>query len=199
LNLDDIAWRMKDKAWFGKAIALLNRRHTWSQTLWSYGLLHGDQVTLGEYLRHSPFADRCGLRLVSPVLTLEPVERYAYQHLEYAPLVNARAHQVGARPKILNAAFREQYLRFLKVLSYQPAPGAEDKLALTIYLALQDRIGEAIDWFTRTDRAVVRRSSNTITSRRASTFTGAMSRRRGRWPSPIRRRESTAGATGSPR
>jgi len=155
LNLDDIAWRMKDKAWFGKAIALLNRRHTWSQTLWSYGLLHGDQVTLGEYLRHSPFADRCGLRLVSPVLTLEPVERYAYQHLEYAPLVNARAHQVGARPKILNAAFREQYLRFLKVLSYQPAPGAEDKLALTIYLALQDRIGEAIDWFTRTDRAVV--------------------------------------------
>jgi hypothetical protein len=155
LDLNEIAWRMKDQAWFKQATSLLETRHVWQPTLWSYGLLHNDPETIRAFLRHSPFADRCGLYLVSPLLALEPVERLAYQHLEYAPLVNPRAHQVGAHRKILNNRFREQYQRLMKVLRYKPTLTDVDKLAVAYYLTLQDRIEEALDWFGRVNRKAV--------------------------------------------
>ena len=155
LDLNEIAWRMKDRAWFKQATTLLDRRHVWHDTLWSYGVLHNDPETIRAFLRHSPFADRCGLCLASPLLTLDPVERLAYQHLEYTPLVNPRAHQVGGKPKILNNRFRAQYQHLMKVLSYKPSLNDADKLAVAYYLTLQDRIQEALDWFARVDRKLV--------------------------------------------
>ncbi len=155
LDLQEIAWRMKDRDAFKQVTSLLDSRRVYHDVLWSYGLLHNDADTIRAYLAHSRFADRCGLWLVSPLLTLDPVDRLAYQHLEYAPLVNARVHPVGAKPKILNNRFRAQYQQFLKVLSYKPAPGSADLLAVTYYLALQDRVGEALDWFARVDRKAV--------------------------------------------
>ncbi len=152
LDLNEIAWRMRDREFFKKATALLEARHVYQDTLWSYSMLHNDPQTLRAFLRHSPFADRCGLCLASPLLTLDPVERLDYQFLEYAPLVNARAHSVGAKRKILNDRFREQYQRFMKVLTYKPALDNADKLAVAFYLALQNRVEEALDWFGRVDR-----------------------------------------------
>ena len=152
IDLDEIAWRMKDAAYFKKVTALLEARHLYAGTLWSYGVLHNDPATIREYLRHHAFADRCGLWLVSPLLALDPVERFDYQHLEYAPLVNPRAHQVGAKRTILNAVFREQYQRYMRVLSYKPKLDAADTLAVAYYMTLQDRVTEALDWFGRVDR-----------------------------------------------
>ncbi len=151
LDLNEIAWRMKDRDEFKQITSLLESRHVYHDTLWSYGILHNDPATIRAFLRHSPFADRCGLYLVSPLLVLEPVERLDYQHLEYAPLVNPRAHQVGAKRKILNNRFREQYQRFLKVLSYKPALTDVDELAVAYYLTLQDRVEEALDWYARVE------------------------------------------------
>lgn len=153
LDLGEIAWRMKDAAFFRRALALLDARHVYQDTLWSYGILHNEPTAINAFLRHSPFATRCGLRLASPLLTLDPVERYVYQHLEYAPLVNPRAHMLGPRRTILNDRFRGQYQQFMKVLSYGPVVNDADALAVTGYLLLQDRIGEALDWFARVDRA----------------------------------------------
>jgi len=155
LDLNDIAWRMKDRDWFKQSTALLERRHVWHETLWSYGLLHNDPETIRTFLRHSPFADRCGLYLASPLLSLDPVERLAYQHLEFTPLVNPRAHPVGPKTRILNNRFREQYQRLMKLLSYKPALNEVDKLAVSYYLTLQDRVAEAIDWFSHVDRKAV--------------------------------------------
>lgn len=155
LDLHEIAWRMKDRDWFREATSLLGQRHAWNLTLWSYGVLHNDPDRIRAFLQHSPFADRCGLHLASPLLVLDPVERLAYQHLEYAPLVNPRAHQVGAHRKILNNRFREHYQRFMRLLGYKAALSDQDKLAVACYLALQDRIEEALDWFARVDRKAV--------------------------------------------
>ncbi len=155
IDLDEIAWRMKDPAYFKKVTALLEARHLYANTLWSYGVLHNDPATIREFLRHHDFADRCGLWLVSTLLALDPVERFDYQHLEYAPLVNPRAHAVGAKRTILNACFREQYQRYLKVLSYKPKLDAADTLAVAYYMTLQDRVTEALDWFSRVDRKAV--------------------------------------------
>lgn len=155
LNLNEIAWRMKDKAFFKQVTDLLEARHVYHDTLWSYSLRHNDPKTLSTYLEHSPFADRCGLVLDSPLLVLDPVVRLKTQHLEYAPLVNPRAHPVGAKRKILNASFREQYQRLMAVLSYKAEPTDADKLTVAYYMTLQDRVAEALDWYGRVDRTAV--------------------------------------------
>jgi hypothetical protein len=154
-ELTEIAWRMKDKAFFQKTTALLEARRLFDSTLWSYGVLHNDPATIREFLRHHPFADRCGLWLASTLLNLDPVERFDYQHLEYAPLVNPRAHQVGAKRTILNSRFREQYQRLMTVLSYKPTLDAVDTLSVAYYLMLQDRVAESLEWFGRVDRKAV--------------------------------------------
>jgi len=155
LDLEEIAWRMKDRSFFKMVTSLLEKRHVYHDVLWSYGLLHNDPATIREYLRHSPFADRCGLCLNSTLLTLNPVERFVYQHLEYSPLVNPRAHPIGVNRTLLNTPFREQYQRFMKVLGYKTKPDDEDALATACYLALQDRVGEALTWFGRVDRKAI--------------------------------------------
>ena len=155
LDLNEIAWRMKDKAFFKQVTTLLEARHVYHDTLWSYGLLHNDPATLRTFLEHSPFADQCGLHLVSPLLVLDPVARLDYQHLEYAPLVNPRAHPVGAKRKILNSRFRAQYQQLMTVLSYKATLTDIDELAVAYYLTLQDRVAEALDWYGRVDRAAV--------------------------------------------
>ncbi len=157
LDLTETAWRMNrpDTKFFKRAMMLLESRHFYHDTLWSYGFLHNAPQTIREYLRHSPFAARCGLWLESPLLRLEPVERFDYQHLEYAPLVNPRAHLLGDKRMILNKPLREQYQLFMKVLSYKPRPDAVDILAVSYYLALQDRVEEALRWYKRVDRTVL--------------------------------------------
>ena len=154
-GLSEIAWRMKDKAFFKRVTALLRARHVYDDTLWSYAVMHNEPAEIHEYLRHSPLADRCGLWLESPLLALDPVERLDYQHLEYAPLVNPRSHRVGAKRTILNAAFLQQYQRLMKVLSYKPQLDAEDTLAVAAYMLMQGRVEDSLAWFGRVDRNAV--------------------------------------------
>ena len=150
--LQQVAWRMKEKPAFDAITSLLASRHAYDQTLWSYGVFHRDPAIARDFLRHSPFADRVGLWLKSPLLDIDPVERHRYQHLEYAPLVNARAHQVSARRKILNTRLLGQYTQAMTRLAYQPEIAPADRLAITYYLALQDRIEEALANFASLDR-----------------------------------------------
>src|SRR5262249_951465 len=87
--------------------------------------------------------------LVSPILTIDPVARYQYEHLEYKPLVNARAHSLGQRRQIVNSRLHDQYHRFLKLLAYRKQLSDDDRLAVSYYLLLQDRIEEALATFAQ--------------------------------------------------
>lgn len=150
LNLDKIAWRMKDPAFFGSVIALLRERHAFNPTLWSYGLFHRAPAIAKEYLTHlDPLVAQVGGPIDTPLLTADPVARHTYEHLEYKPLVNARAHALGNRRQIVNAAVHDQYHRLLKNLTYRPTLDDTDLLATTYYLLLQDRIEEAQAAFAR--------------------------------------------------
>jgi len=144
-----------DDTFFKRALSLLEARHFYNHTLWGYSLKHNAPGAIREYLRHSPFAKRCGLWLDSPLLRLDPVERFDYQHLEYSPLVNPRAHQVGEKRTILNKSLLKQYQRFMKTLSYKPRLDTEDMLTIACYMAMQDRADEALRWYGRVDRAAV--------------------------------------------
>jgi hypothetical protein len=152
IQLNRIAWRMKDRGFFEKAISVLVRRHAYESTLWSYGILHDVPGAIEQYLRHrDDFVGRCGRTIESRLLTIDPVERKAYQHREYYPLVNARAHRLGKARTILNNRFAEQYAALLDILCYRPALDDDDRMSITYYLLLQDRIDEAVEFFGKVD------------------------------------------------
>ncbi|PCI31418.1 MAG: hypothetical protein COB53_13230, partial [Elusimicrobia bacterium] len=150
VNLTRIAWRMKNRAFFNKLLALLEENFLYNDTLWSYSVYHDSPAKTRQYLKHSQyFATRSGAYLRSPLLVLDPVERHSYQHMEYMPLVNARAHRLGKRRSILNNRFAAQYHTFLRLLSYRPIIDQDDLISLTYYLLLQDRIQEGLAFFSK--------------------------------------------------
>ncbi len=110
LDLEKIAFRMRDKAFFENTLALLKERHTWNATLWSYALLHNIPWAAKEYLTQiDQVVNECGGPIDSPLLSVDPVVRYQYEHLGYKPLINARAHALGQARQIVNGRFHEQY------------------------------------------------------------------------------------------
>ena len=151
IKLSRIAWRMQDAAYFRRAIDLLTARHVYDHTLWSYGLKHDHLAAARQYLQYSPYANQCGSYIDTKLLTIDPVIRKSYQHLEYSPLVNARAHQLGKRRKIVNERFSAQYHRLMKVLTYRRDLDADDLMTVTYYLLLQDRVEQALGFFERVD------------------------------------------------
>ena len=152
IKIDRIAFRMKDQGFFNRVVALLDNRHAYNHTLWSYGVNHNDPARMQEFLKHADsFVKQSGAAIESPLLTTNPVERRTYQHLDYSPLVNARAHQLGKRRQILNDRLFQQHHALLNILAYRPELDNEDLLAVTYYMVLQDRIGAAFDFFERID------------------------------------------------
>ena len=152
INLERIAWRMRDVAMFRSVTALLAQRHAYHHVLWSYSILHGDVPAAREYLRHADgIVNELGGRLESPILSIDTIARGSYEHLEYKPLVNARAHSLGIRRQILNDRFHFQYHRFLRELAHERRLSRADQLAVVYYMLLQDRVAEALDLFAQID------------------------------------------------
>ena len=150
LNLEKIAFRMTDRGFYDAVVKLLADRHVYHPTLWSYALLHADVPTAAQFLQHADgFVAECGGPIVSPLLTIDPVARHRSEHLEYKPLVNARAHALGHTRQIVNDRFHEHYHHFLRTLSYRKGLNDADLLAVTDYLLLQDRIEEALATFAQ--------------------------------------------------
>jgi hypothetical protein len=150
--LELIAWRMRDRAFYESCVALLRKRHVWNNTLFAYSVHHNDAPNVREFLLHQDgFLDQCGLWLDSPIVKIDPVERRRYQHLEYAPLVNARTQKLGARRKILNDRFAGQHAALMNVLRYRARLTDDDRLTTAYYLFLQDRVDEGLETFDAVD------------------------------------------------
>ena len=146
VNLPAIAWRCReDSDFMVKALAALNLRGMYDGTLWSYGIMHNNAPAVRQFLlMQGGFLNGCGQYLKSGLVTIDPIERRAYQHLEYKPLVNNRAHRVGASHRILNDRIRGQYQQLLKILSQKAGFDDVDQLSTAYYLFLQDRAQEAL-------------------------------------------------------
>ncbi len=150
VNLERIAWRMRDGDFFQQAIQSLAARRIYNHVLWSYSVLHNQPAAIREFLQHAaPFNTECGPYLDSPLLTLDPVARRSFEHLEYKPLINARAHQLGERRQILNDRFFQHYHRLLQILACRRELDDNDLLGVTYFMLLQDRVEEARQYFIR--------------------------------------------------
>jgi hypothetical protein len=150
VELDRVAWRMRDRDAFLRVTALLAARGVYHDRLWAYGLVHADRGRVAEWLRHQDaFVRLGGPVLEGAIADLDPVARGVYQHLEYAPLINARAHQLGQRRRILNDALAAQYRAFLEVVAHRARAEDDDRLAAAHYLFCLDRIDDALGEFDR--------------------------------------------------
>lgn len=153
-DLEKIAFRMSNKAFFLQVVELLERRHAYNHTLWSYGIKHNVVPAVSQYLQHADgFVQQCGAAIDTPLLRIDPIARHAYQHLDYQPLVNARAHQLGRQRQILNDRLHQQYHQLLTILSCRRDLAPDELMAVTYYLLLQDRVTEALDFFSRVNAA----------------------------------------------
>lgn len=141
LNLERIAWRMGDVEAFDRITTALAARHVYHPTLWSYALKHRRPEPAADLLKHLKPA--VGGPLTSPLYVFDPVATHDFEHLEYRPLVNARAHTLGKRRQIVNQAVAQHYQRFLNLLGYKATLSDDDKLAAAYHLLLQDRVDEA--------------------------------------------------------
>jgi hypothetical protein len=114
--------------------------------------VHNDAAALREWLQHQDaFVSQCGPWLSTKLLLLDPIARRAYEHLEYSPLVNQRAHRLGNEARIANPAVLGQYQGLLNILAHKPALDAMDGMSVTYYLFLQDRVEEALPRFHSVD------------------------------------------------
>ncbi len=152
-NLDEIAWRLRDRGFFEQVTDLLTARGLYHDTTFTYSVHHQDAQRARVWLARSPVRERVGPVLVSPLLTVDPVDAKTYEHLEYDPLVNPRVHPVGATRKILNTALDAQYRAFLRNGLYRAALDNHERLALVYYLLLQDRLTEGAAELARVDAA----------------------------------------------
>lgn len=156
LNLERIAWRCRQSVdFYKKLVAFMNRQHVVNEAVFRYALLHNDRGTIAEWLKFTEpmngFLDQCGPYFASSLITLDPIERRSYEHLEYSPLVNQRAHRVGSEWRIANPAVLEEYSQLLRILAFKPQLDAMDGMSVTYFLFLQDRVEEALGRFKAID------------------------------------------------
>ncbi len=151
VELRRVAWRMRDRAWFERVTAALAARSWFDAELWAYALRHRDPARLREWLAHQ--SD--WLRGAGPIEGGpgdDEEGRGWHEHLEYAPLVNARAHRLGARARILNEGLERQYRDALEWVAQRPATD-RDRARAAHYLFAQDRLDEALAQLDRVDPA----------------------------------------------
>ena len=74
LDLERIAFRMKDKEFFEATIKLLTDRHRYAPTLWSYGISHNVVPVAREFLTHAEQIVAGGGPIVAQALVIDPVK-----------------------------------------------------------------------------------------------------------------------------
>ncbi len=148
LDFERVAWRCKEGDFYKNLVGFMNQHHIGDDAVFSYALLHNDAAMIGQLLKEQ---DGYGPYFASKLLTIEPIELRIYEHLEYSPLVNQRAHQLGSEWRIANPAVLQQYTQLLTALAHKPQLDAMDSMSVVYYLFLQDRVEEALARFKAVD------------------------------------------------
>jgi hypothetical protein len=156
IDLERVAWRLRDRAGYVAILVALEKRRAYHPTLWGYALLHRDKPRIRVWLR-ALGDDLADAGPVLDTLDLDGEQLGGYEHLELAPLVNARAHRLGAKLRILNDGLSAQYDRFLDLVAHRKAPTTEDLLAAASYLLAQDRVEPALATLARVAGGVAER------------------------------------------
>ncbi len=139
-----IAWRMKDKSFYQKAMQILRESLESSTTLGAYAFLHGDIPAQREWLEQH-FSNRLkhpsALNISNNLFSL-----HKRQTIEWRPLIIERAHILQGQDRLNHPSAIEHYQTLLSDLSWKQAPSTEEMLDLIYFLYLKDRPNTARAW-----------------------------------------------------
>lgn len=154
IDLNRIAFRMQEKAFFDACLKELESQGVYANPLWAYALVHQDPARVAQFLEHQPgWMESMGPSTRGGLGEWESRNHYLDPWLEYLPLVVARRHPLGSSIVIPNERLEGEYRRLLVRILHHPAIEDRDRLECTIYLLAQNRIAEAITQFEKIDRA----------------------------------------------
>ncbi|HEU4733122.1 MAG TPA: hypothetical protein VFT22_34755, partial [Kofleriaceae bacterium] len=178
IDLTEVAWRLKARPVYDAILGALEARRAFDATLWGYALLHRDAPRIRAWLR-ARGDDLLAAGPVLDMLGLDAEQLGSYEHLELAPLINARAHRLGGKLRILNDGLAAQYTRFLELVAHARAPSAEHLVAAAHYLLVQDRVPPALAVLARIDPgALAERMQYDYLAAYAACLTGELVRAR---------------------
>ncbi|KAJ3039712.1 hypothetical protein HDV00_011944 [Rhizophlyctis rosea] len=147
-GFDMCLWRCKSKESWRSIVDALRGRGVFDAGVWGYALKHGERREAVEWLNlemnvvdvagEAPFFSGAGV-------VWDVFERGNECLKEHWPLINARTHQLGKRPRVNDADFLKVYNNFLLYLAHKPSTlqTSADHITLACQLILQDRIEEA--------------------------------------------------------
>ena len=156
-DISNILYLLKnDKDFYNKLIQILRKRGYYNNKVWSFGFHHKDEQAIKEYLSTIESLKRdLGYDFESSLYSYNELDdAKIHPHLEYNPLFNARKHPFGNKndktgTNIANKEFNETYTKFIVDLLSLKELRIKEKLQLTYYLILQDRIDDAFEVFKK--------------------------------------------------
>ena len=156
-----------DKDFYLKLIKILRKRGYYDSTLWGFSFHHRDEKGIKEYLKGvTELKQKLGYDFESTLYSYSDInDAKIHPHLEYYPLYNARKHPFGDKndksgTNIANKQLNETYTKFIIDLLALRQLRIKEKLQLTYYLILQDRMDEAIDIFMKINKEEVENDKN---------------------------------------
>ena len=156
-DIENILYLLKNnKTFFLDLINTLRNRGYYHEDVWSFGFHHKDEKSISEYLSiNEKIIDDLGYDFKSKLYTYKEFnDAKLNPHLEYNPMTNARKHPFGKNNDnneltIANKEFKETYEKFIINLLSLRELRIKEKLQLTYYLIIQDRMDEALNIFNQ--------------------------------------------------
>ena len=156
-DISNILYLLKnDKDFYNKLVKILRNRGYYNERVWSFGFHHKDEQAIKEYLSTVESLKKdLGYDFESSLYSYNDInDAKIHPHLEYNPLFNARKHPFGNKngkneTNIANKELKETYTKFIVDLLSLKELRIKEKLQLTYYLILQDRMDEAFDVFRK--------------------------------------------------
>lgn len=153
IDLGLIAWRMSDRAFWQQVLDALDGYGVYHEGLWAYALRHQDAKRTREFLdAHAGIVQTVGPVFRTELMDVQVEARFAYEHLDFRPLVVARSHMLGREPVITNDGMKAHYSQFMQLLAFQPRLQPRHRLALVYYWIANNRIEDAMEQFSRVQR-----------------------------------------------
>ncbi len=148
-----ILWRLKDKAFYDRVIAILNDRLYFDEEVFSFAFYHRDQANIRRYLENSSTVQAVGPWLDSPFLQVTAARDLNWFDQEFDPFINNRAHRLGMQDQLPLDLAKTHYIGLLNILCHKTELSADDQLQLCYFLLLQNRTEDAVNAFAKIDRA----------------------------------------------
>lgn len=148
-----ILWRLKDRAFYDRVIAILNDRLYFHEDVFSFAFYHRDQASIRRYLENSSTVRAVGPWLESPFLQVTAPRDLNWFDQEFDPFINNRAHRLGKQDQLPLDLAKTHYIGFLEILCHKTELSADDQLQLCYFLILQNRTADAVSAFAKIDRA----------------------------------------------